>query len=92
LASPGYIFSVVKKKVFDFKSPGPDLTQRRPAGNGLPAKAGTDKLQTIQNACSPVAPGMTAIPHPGFMRNLPIAHSHMKSSVAFIKKIIITAI
>jgi len=30
LASPSYVFFRVKKKVFDFKSPRPVLTGRRP--------------------------------------------------------------
>lgn len=58
----------------------------------LAVEAFADESQTLQNACSPVTPGGAAVPDAELVRNLAVAHGHMKSGIPLIQKIIIAAV
>jgi len=50
------------------------------------------KPQHLWQRFPPVGPGVTTIPHPVFMRNVVLPHFYVHQGIAFMQKIIVTAV
>jgi hypothetical protein len=52
----------------------------------------SNELQSVGNARSPVNPGVSSIPRPEFMLDLPVPQKYVQGGIPFIQEIIVPAI